>query len=103
PTVPRDKASVLVDYTQQTGMFAGLGLGVGLRYLGSSYGDGPNTLLAPSETLADLIAHYDFHDWRLSLNINNLADKVYVQRCTSSSACYYSQRREVFVTLAHKW
>ncbi|MGA0604251.1 TonB-dependent siderophore receptor [Caulobacter sp. KR2-114] len=101
--VPKFKASLLVDYTQQTGPLAGLGFGAGIRYLGTSFGDEFNTLRAPPETLGDLIAHYDYRKWRLAVNVSNIADKVYVARCTSTAACYYSSRREVFVSLDRKW
>lgn len=101
--VPKFKASLLVDYTQQTGPLAGLGFGAGIRYLGTSFGDEYNTLRSPPETLGDLIAHYDWNKWRLSVNVSNIADKVYVARCTSAIGCFYSSRREVFVSLDHKW
>jgi iron complex outermembrane receptor protein len=103
PAVPKTKASVLVDYTMQEGSFAGLGGGVGVRYLGSSYGDAANTLKSEAETLTDLLLHYDRAHWRLALNANNLFDKVYVQSCSDLATCFYSQRRQVMVTLGRKW
>jgi iron complex outermembrane receptor protein len=98
--VPKNKAALLVDYTFQTGMLGGLGGGAGVRYLGESPG---SPAAAPAETLVDLLVHYDFKDWRLALNANNIADKVYVQNCSSVDSCFYSQRRNVTVSLTKKW
>ncbi|MDB5453947.1 MAG: TonB-dependent siderophore receptor, partial [Caulobacteraceae bacterium] len=103
PAVPKNKASVLVDYTFQTGPWAGLGGGVGVRYLGPGFGDAANALKSEAETLADLLIHYDRSNWRLALNANNLFDKVYVQSCSDLNTCFYSQRRQVMVTLGRKW
>jgi iron complex outermembrane receptor protein len=74
-----------------------------VRYLGSSYGDAANTLKSEAETLTDLLLHYDRAHWRLALNANNLFDKVYVQSCSDLATCFYSQRRQVMVTLGRKW
>ncbi len=103
PIVPRHKASALADYTFQDGLLAGLGGGLGVRYLGSVWGDSSNTLKSKPETLFDLVAHYDKDDWRLALNVSNLSDKVYVQRCSDLATCFYSSRRTVVLTLGRKW
>ena len=103
PAVPRHKAALLVDYTLQTGRFAGLGVGVGVRYIGSLYGDAANTLRSDPETLADLIVHYDYRNWRFAMNANNVTDEVYVQRCSALNSCFYSQRRNVSVTIGRRW
>jgi iron complex outermembrane receptor protein len=100
---PHYKASLFGDYTQQTGFLAGLGAGVGVRYLSSSYGDAANQFLNPAVTLFDAIIHYDTHGFRIALNANNLADKVYVARCSSTVECFYGERRNLAVTLSKKW
>jgi iron complex outermembrane receptor protein len=100
---PHNKASLFVDYTQQTGFLAGLGGGMGVRYLSSSFGDAANQFVNPSVTLLDAIIHYDTHGFRIALNANNLTDKVYVARCSSAYACFYGERRNLAVTLSKKW
>ncbi|HWE45663.1 MAG TPA: TonB-dependent siderophore receptor [Caulobacteraceae bacterium] len=100
---PKNKFSLFGDYTQQTGPLAGLGAGVGLRYVGTSFGDQANQFENASVTLWDAIIHYDRDNWRLALNANNLFDKVYVARCSSSVACWYGERRTVALTLSRKW
>jgi iron complex outermembrane recepter protein len=103
PIVPRNKASLFSDYTWQTGMLAGFGVGVGVRYLGPSFGDSANTLESSPETLVDAIAHYDTQGWKIAVNATNLADKIYIQRCSDLTQCFYGSRRTVFVTLGKKW
>jgi iron complex outermembrane receptor protein len=100
---PKDKLSLFVDYTQQTGPLAGLGAGLGGRYLSASFGDQANMWRNPPETLFDAIIHYDLRSWRLALNANNLFDKVYVARCTSIDECFYGERRILMATLSKKW
>jgi iron complex outermembrane receptor protein len=100
---PHYKASLFADYTQQTGFLAGLGAGLGARYLSSSYGDAANMFLNPPVTLFDAIIHYDTHGFRIALNANNLTDKIYVARCSSAVECFYGERRNLAVTLSKKW
>lgn len=105
PIVPRNKASLFADYTWQDGPLAGFGLGAGIRYLGSSYGDPANSpiLKSDAQTLFDAIVHYDFKHWKLAVNATNLFDKVYIQRCSDLTQCFYGSRRTVFVTLGRKF
>jgi iron complex outermembrane receptor protein len=103
PIVPRHKASLFADYTWQDGPLAGFGFGAGVRYLGSSYGDPGNTLKSDAETLFDAIVHYDWKSWKLAVNASNLFDKVYIQRCSDLTQCFYGSRRTVFVTVGRKF
>jgi iron complex outermembrane receptor protein len=103
---PKNKVSFFADYTQQTGVLAGLGGGIGVRYLSDSFGSygSPDQLwVNPAVTLFDAIVHYDTHGFRIALNANNLADKVYVARCSSAYECFYGERRNLSVTLSKKW
>jgi iron complex outermembrane receptor protein len=103
PIVPKNKASLFADYTWQDGPLAGFGLGAGVRYLGSSFGDPTNTLKSDPETLFDAIIHYDYRNWKIALNASNLFDKVYIQRCSDLTQCFYGSRRTLFLTLGRKW
>jgi len=100
---PHNKFSLFGDYTQQTGILAGLGGGIGVRYLSSSFGDPGNQWVNPSVTLADAIIHYDVKKWRFALNANNLFNKIYVARCTSAQECFYGEERQVTLTVSKKW
>jgi iron complex outermembrane receptor protein len=100
---PLNKFSLFADYTQQTGPLAGLGGGLGGRYLSSSFGDQANLYENPAVTLFDAIVHYDFQHYRLAVNLNNMLDKVYVARCSSAVECFYGERRTVIFTVSRKW
>ena len=103
PMVPEHKLSLFGDYTQQTGMLAGLGGGIGVRYMSDSYGDPANTFRNPSVVLWDAIVHYDWHDWRLQVNASNMFDKAYISRCTALNQCFYGTSRVVVVTLTRNF
>ncbi|TLY72501.1 MAG: TonB-dependent receptor, partial [Gammaproteobacteria bacterium] len=103
PVVPKNKLSFFADYTQQTGPLAGLGGGVGVRYLGASFGDPANTLETGAETLLDALIHYNWRHWELAVNASNLTDKIYVQRCSSLDQCFYASRRALFLSAGQKW
>lgn len=103
PMVPRHKFSALGDYTFQTGILAGFGAGIGMRYLSSSYGDPANQFRNPSVLLWDAIVHYDFKNWRLQVNASNLFDKDYISHCTSYNQCFYGTGRIFEVTLSRSF
>ena len=100
PVTPRDMASALVDYTEQTGIFSGLGASLGLRYIGPSYGDSANLYRAPGATVWDSTVHYSPGEhWLLDLNFSNMLNKTYVTQCSSVSACYYGVTRVINFTV----
>lgn len=101
--VPDMLASGLVDYTWQDGPMAGFGAGVGLRYRGTMYGDGANQFKSDSVTVFDLILHYDTKDWRFALNASNFTDEIFVDRCSSTSNCFYGTRRLVTGSITRKF
>jgi iron complex outermembrane receptor protein len=108
---PTHLASGWVDYTFSEGALAGLGLGGGVRYLGSNWGDSANTFKVPAVTLFDAAIRYDFgKKWpdlkglTGALNAQNLFDKAYVQACTNGMIfCYYGAARTVTASLSYKW
>jgi iron complex outermembrane recepter protein len=108
PTTPKHKFSLLVDYTLQRGPLAGLGGGVGVRYLSSSAGSiidafNPSIIYSESTTLWDALLHYDLPEWRIALNGSNIFDEEYVGRCASPSGCIYGQARQVMLSVARKF
>jgi len=105
---PKHKASLFVDYTLSSGTLAGLGGGVGVRYLSNSPGNVPSAFtpqlyVTPATTLFDATVHYDLDDWRLALNASNLFDKRYAGRCTGPVGCFWGQRRQVIATVTRKF
>ncbi|HEV7351709.1 MAG TPA: TonB-dependent siderophore receptor [Brevundimonas sp.] len=100
---PEHKASLFADYTFQTGALAGLGAGLGVRYMGESFGDGANQWRTPGSTLWDAVIHYDLADWRVQATASNLFDQTYLSRCTSSVQCFYGSRGLYAVSLTRRF
>lgn len=106
---PEHQASLWLDYTHPLGAVAGLGLGGGLRYIGSNYGDLGNSQKVPSNVLVDAAVHYDLsklnpkmNGVRLAVNMSNLLDREYLTTCYGGS-CFYGDRRSVLASLRYNW
>lgn len=109
---PANTASLWADYTIQTGKFAGLGFGGGVRYVGESFGDAINSaaMVVPAYTLADAMLHYDLYGlspqlkgWKLAVNLTNIFDKTYVSACASATQCFYGSGRSTMGTIRYQW
>jgi iron complex outermembrane receptor protein len=108
PTTPKNKLSLFLDYTQQTGPLGGFGGGFGGRYTGSSAGSLPGPFNAvvyfgQSSTLFDAMLHYDTPSWRIALNGSNIFGKEYVARCSGPAGCTYGAGRQVIGTITRKF
>lgn len=104
--VREEMGSLWADYTLQGGVLEGLGLGGGVRHLGDSYGDTPNTLKAPATTLVDASLHYEWSGFRLQLNADNVLDHEHVASTfVSGSQGYatYGAARTVTARLRYRW
>ena len=101
--IPRHMASLWIDKTLRTGALQGFGLGGGVRYVGSHFGDNANTLLIPGNVLFDASVHYEYGNWRLAVNAKNVFDRTYVATCGSADFCYYGLRRTILGTIAYRW
>ncbi|WP_158602050.1 TonB-dependent siderophore receptor [Pararobbsia silviterrae] len=105
--VPLNAVSAWGEYDLHRGPLAGLGLGLGVRFTGSTL-DQSNTERVASFTIVDLALHYDLSriDPRLrgvtlGLNAQNLLDRKYVQTCVNG--CYYGLERSVIATAKYDW
>ncbi|WP_432759240.1 TonB-dependent siderophore receptor [Bordetella genomosp. 5] len=108
--IPQHQASAWARYQMQEGPLAGLGVGGGVRYLGSSYGDDVNSFKVPSVTLFDLMLDYDLgraspalKGMQVALNVSNLFDKEYIAACSSGAWCWYGYERTVKASLRYRW
>lgn len=108
--VPKHSASAWLDYRFDEGVLAGLKIGGGVRYLGSTFGDPTNNFRVPAATLVDLGLSYDFAPMspnlsgaKLDINVSNLFDKDYVSSCTSQLYCFVGERRTVSASLRYLW
>jgi iron complex outermembrane receptor protein len=110
PVVPRHMASLWAHYTFKTGLFSGLGLGAGVRYVGKGAGDAGNTFFTDDYTLVDAAISYDLgaanaamKGWKVQVNAQNLFDKEYVAGCYGTVQCSFGLRRTVLATLSYRW
>ncbi|MGE7473397.1 TonB-dependent siderophore receptor [Bosea sp. NPDC003192] len=105
---PRHVASLWMNYNIQSGVFAGLGAGVGARYVGETWTTNDNTGKNDAYTLFDAVLRYDFGKMNpklagltASVAANNIADKQ-VSVC-NAGFCYLSQGRTVIGTMTYRW
>lgn len=108
--IPAHMASAFASYTVPGGALKSLTAGVGMRYIGTSYGDAKNTFKVPSVDLYDAMLRYDLGEMNRSLkgasvqfNVNNVADTKYVASCASDTACFYGIGRTVTATVNYSW
>lgn len=109
--VPQNTVAAWVQHTLQSGDLAGLGIGVGMRYIGTTYRNDENTAKIPAYTLTDLALHYDFRHlgnawsgWHAAFNVSNLFDKEYIATCGYyGDGCKYGYRRNAMLTMTYDW
>jgi iron complex outermembrane recepter protein len=102
-TVPLNRASLWSDYTLSSGPLAGVQFGGGIRYVGATWGDDANTFKVGASTVGDLLLAYSKDNWRLALNVTNIADTRYVAACYSLSGCFYAEGRKAIAKLTYRW
>lgn len=108
--ISRHLASAWGMYTWRDGSLAGLGLGAGVRYVGSQYAAADNKDKVPSFTVVDAALTYDMKyvlpTWegtKLQLNALNLFDKYYVSTCQGVAFCQLGESRSFLATLKYEW
>lgn len=108
---PENMANLWANYHFNSGTLNGLGLGAGVRYIGSSFYDSANENSLPSTTLFDASMSYDFSSidasfegWRAQVNANNVTDKEYVSDCGYfGNSCKYGVGRSVIGSISYAW
>jgi iron complex outermembrane recepter protein len=75
--VPYNQASLFTTYEFQQGALKGVGLGVGLFYVGDRQGDLSNTYTLPSYLRTDAMVYYKRDNWKAQLNVRNLFNTTY--------------------------
>ncbi|KQP49410.1 TonB-dependent siderophore receptor [Pseudorhodoferax sp. Leaf274] len=93
PGVPRQSASLWLDYL----VGGGLGIGGGITHVGRRQNDEANTSSEPSVTLFDAALHYEIDAWRFALNVRNLFDRRYYGICYHGE-CYNGLERAMTLT-----
>ncbi|OZI63310.1 TonB-dependent siderophore receptor [Bordetella genomosp. 11] len=100
---PEHMASAWLNYTLPSGLLRGLGMGAGVRYIGTTYANVANTITNDSAVLFDAGLHYEIRGWRLGLNVINLFNKETVVCRNNTLNCRYGQERTVVGTLSYSW
>ena len=110
PQIPEHNASLWANHSFNSGIFSGMGIGMGVRYIGKTEGDELNTFSVPSYTLIDLAAHYDLGKsplklpgWQASLNVNNLFDRYYIASCYDARFCYLGREQSIRFRVGYEW
>lgn len=107
---PYHTFSLWADYEFQGGALEGLGIGAGLRYVGSSFGDNQHTPILDNEsrTFVDASLRYDLgkalpslEGVKLQVNATNLLDEV-KQVCTTGF-CYYDEGRKIVGSIRYRF
>lgn len=117
PIIPEHMVKFFTNYAPADGMLAGASLGGGLTWFSETWGGNPairaaNGTLTPSTivrqpgyAVVDLRGGYEINDRvSLSVNVNNVFDKVYYARIsTTGRGNYFGSPRTAFATLRVKW
>ncbi|MDW5376425.1 TonB-dependent siderophore receptor [Halomonas sp. HP20-15] len=104
--VPEHLASLWADYTiPGNGERGDLTLGLGTRFVGSSYSDNANTAEVSSHTVFDAMANYRLtRNVELAVNATNLFDREYIADIdTFTNSAYYGDGRTLRTTLKYRW
>ncbi|HBC01545.1 MAG TPA: TonB-dependent siderophore receptor [Pseudomonas sp.] len=88
--VPRHSFNLLDTYEFAEGPLAGLGVGMGVKYVGERKGSSSNSAFdMDAYTTVDLLAYYPLTERvRLNLNLNNLFDEEYEERAWGNIWAY---------------
>lgn len=106
--IPKNMASLWGDYTFHNTLLSGFTIGMGARYIGSTWGDNANSFKAGAVTVWNTALRYDLARFSmpgssLGLNVNNLFDKQYVAGCYATTACYYGAERQITGTATFRF
>ena len=85
PNIPENSAGLWTTYEIQQGNYKGLGLGIGLNYVGKRQGGLPNSFEVDDYFLTNAALFYNRQNWQLRLNANNLFDVDFIESVDTSS------------------
>jgi len=108
---PDQQASVWATYRPDN--WNGFKIGAGVRYVGntsdgSAYVEQNGVVLndpleTPSYTVFDAMFGYDWDNYSLSLDIDNLTDKTILTSCLARGDCFYGQQRTVMANFRYNF
>lgn len=107
--IPQNQASLWAYYTIDRGPLAGLSMGAGGRYTGTTYST-DNDFKVQSFFLVDATLRYDLgraasqlKGAEVYVNAQNLFNKEYVASCYYGSWCAFGYGRQVFAGMNYHW
>ncbi|MEH2070182.1 MAG: TonB-dependent receptor [Nostoc sp.] len=98
--VPKHSFNLWTSYEIQSGRFKGLGLGMGLFYVGERQGDLDNTFTLPSYFLTNAAIFYKQDRFRAALNFKNLFDVDYFESAQNRVNVFYGEPFAVQATIS---
>ncbi|MET0268402.1 MAG: TonB-dependent siderophore receptor [Duganella sp.] len=102
--VPKQSASLWLDYVLRDGALSGLGMGVGARYTGKTWAESTNLTENGTQTIVDAVLHYSSGKWRYALNASNLANKEQTTCLAEPTrTCFWNPERTVQLSARYSW
>lgn len=77
PNAPRHSGSLFVKYRVPSGPLQKVGIGVGLRRVGTQHGPSNTTLEFPAYTVINAQADYAWRNYTFNVAVNNVFDELY--------------------------
>lgn len=99
--VPDHLFSTWVSY-RPGGAWQGFRIGAGVRHAGNTW-DGADAIETPAFTLFDAMVGYDFRDFSISVDADNLADNEHLTSCLARGDCFQGARRTVAVNVEYRF
>ncbi len=100
---PEHLANAWLNYEKQEGLAKGLGLGLGFNYVSENYTNSSNTYLLPSYATVDATVYHQFKSVRLSLNVDNITDKLYFADAIYGNQFFPGKGRNYKLSLGYKF
>ena len=103
---PRDTANFWTRYNFPTSGLKGLGLGLGVIYVGKAWAGDPTTFVyyrLPNWTRADASVYYKWKRYDLALNIQNVMDKRYIGSAQSAITLNPGEQRKLTFSVSTKF
>ncbi|MEH1831738.1 MAG: TonB-dependent siderophore receptor [Nostoc sp.] len=98
--VPKHSFNLWTSYEIQSGDFKGLGLGIGLFYVGQRQGDLDNTFTLPSYFLTEAAIFYKQDRFKAALNFKNLFDVDYFESAENRVNVFYGDPFTIQATIS---
>ncbi|PCH76357.1 MAG: TonB-dependent siderophore receptor, partial [Flavobacteriaceae bacterium] len=100
---PEHLVNAWLNYEKQEGLAKGLGLGLGFNYVSENYTNSSNTYLLPSYATVDATVYHQFKTVRLSLNVDNITDKLYFADAIYGNQFFPGKGRNYKLSLGYKF